>query len=117
MTSDGGAPAAGERRLSPWAFVLTFGVVSLFADMVYDGERSLIGPYRSTLGAVAGTGELIGYTLRVGSADLAGYLVTVGTVPLLGATGSLPLTMFLYAGERLGKAVRAPAKDTLLSFA
>ncbi|MCA3016687.1 MAG: MFS transporter [Myxococcaceae bacterium] len=104
--------------------------------MVYEGARSLIGPYLSTLGAsatlvgaVAGTGELIGYGLRVGSAylvtrtrrywawTLAGYLVTVGTVPLLGATGSLPLTMFLYAGERLGKAVRAPAKDTLLSFA
>ena len=54
------------------------GLVSLFADMVYEGARSIIGPYLATLGAsaavvgaVAGIAEFIGYGLRVAS----GYLV------------------------------------------
>jgi MFS family permease len=122
--------------LAPWAFVLVFGLVSLFADMVYEGARSLIGPRLSMLGAsaatiglVAGAGDFIGYGLRVASASLvtrtrhswawtiSGYALTVLSVPLLGATGSIPFTVLLFAGERLGKAVRSPAKDTLLSHA
>lgn len=122
--------------LKPWTFVFAFGLVSLFADMVYEGARSIIGPYLATLGAsatlvslVAGAGELIGYGLRVGSAYLvtrsrhywawtiAGYALTVLSVPLIGAGGGLMSAVLLYGGERLGKAVRAPAKDTLLSHA
>jgi MFS family permease len=126
----------GGAALRPWAFVLAFGLVSLFADMVYEGARSIIGPYLATLGAsatlvglVAGAGELIGYGLRLGSAYLvtrsrhywtwtiAGYALTVLSVPLIGASGGLVGAMLLYGGERLGKAVRSPAKDTLLSHA
>lgn len=122
--------------LKPWTFVFAFGLVSLLADMVYEGARSIIGPYLATLGAsatlvgvVAGAGELIGYGLRVGSAYLvtrtrhywswtiAGYALTVLSVPLIGASGGLVGAVLLYGGERLGKAVRAPAKDTLLSHA
>lgn len=122
--------------LRPWTFVIAFGLVSLFADMVYEGARSIIGPYLATLGAsatmvglVAGAGEFIGYGLRVGSAYLvtrtrhywtwtiAGYALTVLSVPLIGATGGLVTAILLYGGERLGKAARAPAKDTLLSHA
>lgn len=130
------AEAVGKPTLQPWTFVLAFGLVSLFADMVYEGARSIIGPYLATLGAsatmvglVAGAGEFIGYGLRVGSAYLVtrtrhywtwtitGYALTVLSVPLIGATGGLVTAMLLYGGERLGKAVRAPAKDTLLSHA
>jgi MFS family permease len=135
------AKSAQERSqnstvLRPWAFVLAFGFVSLFADMVYEGARSIIGPYLATLGAsatlvgvVAGVGELIGYGLRLGSAyfvtrtrhywlwTIAGYALTVLSVPLIGASGGLIGAMLLYGGERLGKAVRSPAKDTLLSHA
>lgn len=57
-----------KERLRPWHFVLAFGMVSLLADMVYEGARSIIGPYLATLGAsativgiVAGAGEFIGY--------------------------------------------------------
>jgi MFS family permease len=128
--------SANRPGLEPWTFVFAFGLVSLFADMVYEGARSIIGPYLATLGAsatlvglVAGAGELIGYGLRVGSAyvvtrtrhywtwTIAGYALTVLSVPLIGAGGGLLSAVLLYGGERLGKAVRAPAKDTLLSHA
>lgn len=122
--------------LRPWHFVLTFGLVSLFADMVYEGARSIIGPYLATLGATAtvvgiaaGAGEFIGYGLRVVSGYLVrrsrhywtwtilGYVLTVVSVPLIGATNVLAPALLLYGTERLGKAVRSPAKDTLLSHA
>lgn len=104
--------------------------------MVYEGARSIIGPYLATLGAsatvvgiVAGVGEFIGYGLRVVTGYAAqrtrrywtwtilGYALTVLSVPLIGATGALAPALLLYATERLGKAVRSPAKDTLLSYA
>jgi MFS family permease len=126
----------GRPQLRPWHFVLCFGLVSLFADMVYEGARSIIGPYLATLGAsatvvglVAGAGEFIGYGLRVVSGYLvqrgrhywtwtiAGYVMTVLSVPLIGATNVIAPALLLYGTERLGKAVRSPAKDTLLSHA
>ena len=65
-----GRLAIGRPQLRPWHFVLFFGLVSLFADMVYEGARSIIGPYLATLGAsativgaVAGAGEFIGCLL------------------------------------------------------
>jgi MFS family permease len=73
-------------------------------------------------------GELIGYGLRVGSGYLvqrrghywtwtiSGYALTVLSVPLIGSAGFVP-ALLLYGSERLGKAVRSPAKDTLLSHA
>ncbi|MBN9157489.1 MFS transporter [Microbacterium sp.] len=123
-------------RLRPWHFILAFGIVSLLADMVYEGARSIIGPYLATLGAsaalvgvVAGAGEFIGYGLRVVTGyatvrtrhywtwTIVGYALTVLSVPLIGVTGMLAPALLLYGTERLGKAVRSPAKDTLLSYA
>jgi len=111
-------------------------LVSLLADMVYEGARSIIGPYLATLGAsatvvgaVAGAGEFIGYGLRVVSGymvqrrghywtwTITGYALTVLSVPLIGATHVIAPALLLYGTERLGKAVRSPAKDTLLSHA
>jgi MFS family permease len=122
--------------MRPWHFVVAFGVVSLLADMVYEGARSIIGPYLATLGAsatvvglVAGAGEFIGYAFRVVSGyavrrtkhywtwTTIGYTLTVVSVPLIGVTGMLAPALLLYGTERLGKAVRSPAKDTLLSHA
>ena len=104
--------------------------------MVYEGARSIIGPYLARLGAsatvvgvVAGAGEFIGYGLRVVSGYLVqrgrhywawtitGYAMTVLSVPLIGATNVIAPALLLYGTERLGKAVRSPAKDTLLSHA
>jgi hypothetical protein len=130
----GSDPTADGPSLRPWAFVLAFGVVSLFADMVYEGARSIIGPFLARLdasatvvGLVAGAGEFIGYGLRVASGyvvthtrrywtwTITGYALTVLSVPLLGVAHTLLPAILLYGGERLGKAVRSPAKDTLLS--
>jgi MFS family permease len=127
-------PETSRLPLRPWHFVVCFGLVSMFADMVYEGARSIIGPYLATLGAsalvvgvTAGAGEFIGYGLRVVSGYLVqrsrrywtwtitGYALTVVSVPLIGATHLLAPALLLYGTERLGKAVRSPARDTLLS--
>jgi MFS family permease len=126
-------PAARARARH---FVLLLGWVSLFADMCYEGMRGAIGGYLAVLGAsatavgaVAGTGEAIGYGLRYASgalADrtqrywalaLAGYATNLIAVPLLALAGSWPMVAVLVGLERLGKAVRSPAKSTLTSFA
>ncbi|WP_370501221.1 MFS transporter [Mycolicibacterium sp. jd] len=128
-----GTPGVG---LSAWRFVTTFGVVSLLADIVYEGARSITGPLLASLGATAvvvgvvtGVGEAAALILRVVSGPLAdrtgrfwtwtigGYFLTVVTVPFLGAVGVLWAAAALIIAERVGKAVRSPAKDTLLSHA
>jgi MFS family permease len=117
-------------------FVILLGWVSLFADLCYEGMRGAIGGYLAVLGAsatavgmVAGTGEAIGYGLRYASGALAdrtgrywalvlvGYATNLVAVPLLALAGSWPMVAVLVGVERLGKAVRSPAKSTLTSFA
>src|SRR6185503_2638213 len=132
MSSSPDTPAHARAR----HFVLLLGWVSLFADLCYEGMRGAIGGYLAVLGAsatavgaVAGTGEAIGYGLRYASgalADrtqrywalaLAGYATNLIAVPLLAVAGSWPMVAVLVGLERLGKAVRSPAKSTLTSFA
>ncbi|HEU0192304.1 MAG TPA: MFS transporter [Mycobacterium sp.] len=129
---------AGSRypTLSAWRFVAVFGVVSLLADFVYEGARSITGPLLASLGAtglvvgvVTGVGEAAALGLRLVSGPLAdrtqrfwawtiaGYALTAVTVPLLGIAGALWSASVLVIAERAGKAVRSPAKDTLLSHA
>ena len=128
------APARPGMR--PWRFVVMFGVVSLLMDVVYEGARSITGPLLASLGAsavvvgvVTGAGEAAALVLRLGSGPLAdrsgrfwawtiaGYVLTAVTVPLLGLAGVLWAAATLVIAERVGKAVRSPAKDTLLSHA
>jgi MFS family permease len=123
-------------RLRPWRFVLVFGVVSLLADVVYEGARSVTGPLLASLGAsavvvgvVTGVGEAAALLPRLVSGPLAertgrfwawtiaGYALTVAAVPLLGLPGVLGVACTLVVAERVGKAVRSPAKDALLSHA
>jgi len=123
-------------KRSALKFVILLGFVSLFADMTYEGARSIIGPYLSILGANAfivglasGFGELIGYSFRLlfgylsdkthkyWSFTIFGYIINLIAVPLLALAGNWPLSMFLIFMERFGKAVRSPAKDALLSYA
>lgn len=116
-------------------FIILLGIVSLFGDIVYQGARSVTGPYLATLGAsasivglMAGIGEFIGYALRLAS----GYLVDrtkaywpltfIGyglllSIPLLAFTGYWQLAAVLIILERMGKAIRSPARDTMLSYA
>jgi MFS family permease len=132
------APSDGPRRppLSPWRFVVVFGGVSLLMDFVYEGARSVTGPLLAHLGAsaavvgvVTGAGEAAALGLRLVSGPLAdrsrrfwawtitGYVLTAVSVPVLGLASVLWVTCALVVAERVGKAVRSPAKDTLLSHA
>ena len=122
--------------VSAWRFIVSFGTISLLADFVYEGARSITGPLLASLGATAlvvgvvtGVGEASALLLRLVSgpltdrtqrfwaATIAGYALTVITVPVLGLTGILWVACGLVIAERVGKAIRSPAKDTLLSFA
>ncbi|MGQ4480213.1 MFS transporter [Streptomyces sp. SAS_276] len=122
--------------MGPWRFVVWFGAVSLLADFVYEGARSITGPLLASLGAsalvvgvVTGVGEAAALGLRLVSGPLAdrtrrfwglaiaGYALTVASVPLLGVVGVLWAACALVVAERVGKAVRSPAKDTMLSHA
>ena len=121
---------------SAFRFVLLLGVVSLFADATYESARSITGPFLATLGAsgavvgiVAGFGELIGYALRLLSGYIAdrtrqywtltiiGYVVNMGAVPLLAFAGRWEIAVVLIIAERVGKAIRTPARDAMLSHA
>lgn len=117
-------------------FVVLMGVVSLFSDITYEGARSALGPYLGTLGAsafviglVSGGGELVGYVLRLWSGRLAdrtrrywtltfvGYTVNLLAVPMLAFAGRWQTAAALVVLERAGKALRAPARDAMLSYA
>ncbi|MCL4371238.1 MAG: MFS transporter [Chloroflexi bacterium] len=117
-------------------FVVFLGVVSLFADMTYEGARSVTGPFLAVLGAsgtvvgiVAGFGELVGYGLRLVSGSIAdrtrrywtitliGYTVNMLAVPLLALAGRWEVAAFLIIAERTGKAMRNPPRDVMLSHA
>ncbi|NUP35832.1 MAG: MFS transporter, partial [Streptomyces sp.] len=56
-------------------------------------------------------------TRRFWAWTIAGYTLTVVSVPVLGLAGVLWVASALVIAERVGKAVRSPAKDTLLSHA
>ncbi|HVC29588.1 MAG TPA: MFS transporter, partial [Steroidobacteraceae bacterium] len=129
-------PSGLSNRLTPMQFVLAFGVVSLLADFVYEGARAIVGPYLASLGAsaalvgaVTGVGEAAALVLRLATGPIAdrtrrhwalsigGYLITVVAVPLLAAAQSLWAAAVLVIAERFGKAVRTPARDTMLAQA
>ena len=120
------------------AFITLMGIVSLFSDLTHEGARSILGEYLNLAGAsaaaigfVSGIGELCGYSLRLISgliADktkkywtlvFAGYVIQVLAIPALAL---VPEHGWVWACglvilERVGKAVKKPAKNTLVSFA
>ncbi|MBU6477134.1 MAG: hypothetical protein KGQ32_04290, partial [Xanthomonadaceae bacterium] len=130
------ATTAQQRHGTALTFVVLIGVVSLFADMTYEGSRSIWGPFLGTLGAtgaiiglVAGGGELLGYLLRLFTGALAdktqrywtitiaGYAINLLAVPALALAGNWPVAAGLVILERSGKALRTPARDAMLSYA
>ncbi|WP_343061525.1 MFS transporter [Nocardioides luti] len=143
MSGQESAPGTTTRApaWSPWRTVVWFGVVSLAADMVYEGARAITGPFLASLGAsallvgvVTGAGEAAALVLRLVSGPLAdrsgrywsltivGYALTAVCVPLMavapflgGAGLAFGATMVLL--ERTGKAVRSPSKSALLAHA
>lgn len=119
-------------------FLILFGVVSLFSDMTHEGASSIRGAYLAIMGASAGAigffsglGELIGYSMRYVFGRLTdktrqywpitiiGYVLDVMAVPalaLVGENGWIWACLLLVV-QRMGKAIKKPAKDTIMSFA
>lgn len=119
-------------------FIILFGIVSLFSDMTHEGASSIRGAYLSLLGASAGTigfisglGELIGYSMRYvfgritdkthkyWTMTIFGYILDIIAVPcltLVGENGWIAACLLLVV-QRMGKAIKKPAKDTIMSFA
>ncbi len=128
-----------KKRISPaMQLVLLLGIVSLFSDMTHDGAASIRGAYLDLLGAsaatigfVSGLGELIGYSLRYVFGRIAdrtkkywfmtilGYAIDLVAVPALALIGERGWiwACALLVMERTGKAIKKPAKSTILSFA
>lgn len=135
-TSTSLAHAESLPRRSAMRFVLLVGILSFFADFTYEGARSVAGPYLASLGVgagvlglVVGFGELLGYGLRVFSGRFAdvtgllwpttivGYLIQMLAVPLLALTHDWRSAACLIVLERVGKAIRNPPRDVMLSHA
>ena len=127
-----------KRRSQAMTFILLFGIVSLFSDMTHEGAGSIRGAYLALLGASAGTigfisglGELIGYSMRYVFGRLtdktgkywpmtiAGYILDIAAVPALALVGQhgWVAACALLVIQRMGKAIKKPAKDTIMSFA
>lgn len=116
-------------------FIILFGFISALGDITYEGARSVYGPYLGFLGAsalvigiISGFGEFLGYILRLISgyiADKTGRYWTVTiigygmlvSVPLLAVAGRWEIAAIFIILERVGKAVRSPGKDAMLSYA
>ncbi|MEU7613908.1 MFS transporter [Micromonospora sp. NPDC049204] len=141
LTAAAGRTPVAAGTTQAWRVVVGFGVVSLAADMVYEGARSIYGPLLASLGAsavvvglVTGAGEAAALLLRLVFGPLAdrtrrywtltivGYALTAVCVPLLAVTpilggAGLAVAAVLILAERLGKAIRSPAKSALLADA
>jgi MFS family permease len=117
-------------------FVVLIGIVSFFADFAYEGARSINGPYLAALGAtatmvgfIAGFGELLGYAFRLVSGPLSertgqfwpitllGYFIQMSAVPLLAWAPNWQTAGALIVAERMGRAIRNPPRDVMLSHA
>lgn len=116
-------------------FVLTMGIVNLFADMTYEGGASINGPFLESLGAsaatvsiLAGVGEWLGYSLRALSGAIAdrtgkywrittiGYVINLLAVPAMALAGSWYAAGALMIAERVGRAIRKPTVEAMLSY-
>ena len=122
-----------NRRKSAYLGILLLGIVSLMGDIVYEGSRGVLPSYLEFLGAsiliagLVGGLDVLGYVARLVSGFLAdktqaywififiGYGL-IASIPLLGIFTGLEMIILLVSLERLGKAFRAPSRDTVLSF-
>ncbi len=115
-------------------FIILMGFISLFADITYEGARGITGPFLSILGASAGMvglmsgiGEFAGYMLRLPfgyyadkskaywTLTILGYGCILA-IPFLAIAGNWQLAIVFIIIERVGKAIRSPARDAILSY-
>jgi MFS family permease len=127
------------KKLTPaMTFIVLIGICSLFSDMTHEGATSIRGSYllllgasATTIGFISGLGELVGYSLRIvfgkitdktrkyWPMTIAGYVIDCMAVPalaLVGENGWIAACALLIV-ERAGKAIKKPAKNTIVSFA
>ena len=119
-------------------FILLMSIMSLFNDMTFEGANGALGAFESYLGAptlaiaaVSGVGTLLGCALRMVSGyftdktkkywafTIVGYCIDVFSVPLLASVpdGGWQLAIVFVLTEKIGKAIKKPAKSSLMSFA
>jgi len=88
----------------------------------------MLGANAAVVSLVAGAGEFVGYAVRLASGYVADHtkaywlLIFIGyglllCVPLLAFAGHWQLAVVFVILERVGKAIRSPARDTMLSYA
>jgi MFS family permease len=128
--------ASPHDRKVAFRFIVCIGVVSLFADMTYEGAYSGIGSFLEDLGLsaaavaiISGLGEMVAASLRYFSGRVAdrthaywtlifvGYTMNLIAIPGLAFVHSWQLAALLIITERTGKALRGPARDVILSEA
>jgi MFS family permease len=116
-------------------FVMTTGIVNLFGDITYEGGGSINGPFMASLGAsavivsvTAGLGEFLGYALRLPAGYAAdrtgrywlitfvGYVINLFAVPAMALAGSWQVAAALVLAERIGRALRKPTVEAMLSY-
>jgi len=129
-----------ETRQKKWSlaivFVLILGMVGLLADIANEGTRSSTGAYLGILGAsaalitiISGLSELVGYGLRIVFGRITdrtgrywtlifiGYGINLVAVPALALAGNWQMAFALIIFERVGRAIRGPARDAMISHA
>ncbi len=113
--------------------IILFGIISLIGDTIYEGARSVYGPYTKSIGMdialvglITGLAEFFGYFIRIISGYLSdksknywlftilGYFLLI-SVPLMAISTLWQVISIFIIIERIGKAIRSPAKDTILS--
>jgi predicted MFS family arabinose efflux permease len=145
LTGDGnilGFQRKGEERNHPvqnlraFKLVLLMGTISLFIDMAGDGYYSVVGPYLGTLGAsaamiavIVGIAGLVAYTPRLASGwycdhtghywdiMIVGLVINFIAVPILALAGHWELAFGVIIFDRMGRALRSPARDAIISHA
>jgi MFS family permease len=104
--------------------------------MTGDGYYSVVGPYLGTLGAsaaiiavIVGIGGLVAYTPRLASGwycdhtghywniMVVGLIINFIAVPLLAIAGHWELAFGIIVFDRMGRALRSPARDAIISHA
>jgi len=113
--------------------ILLFGLISFLGDVIYEGARSVNGPFLQILGlsaaavgSIIGIGELLGYALRL----ITGFIIDrknahwvflfigyglIAAIPMLSTAGTWQFAALFIIAERVGKGIRAPARDTIIS--
>jgi MFS family permease len=128
-------PASTLSASTAFRFVVTFGIVSLFADMTYEGASSINGAFLGSIGAgaaaigvISGVAEFLGYGLRVVTGYVSdrtgrywlmtfiGYGINLLSVPALALAGSWQWAAALVIAERVGRAIRKPCVEAMLSY-